>query len=74
MGRACRQRTKIVLAIITRFLQAINEKVKELDFHGCKVRVLNVDCQEYILIFVIGEISNQGEPSRKFVQTFVLAE
>jgi hypothetical protein len=38
---------------------------------------LNVDSQssfQNILVSVIGEISNKSEPSRKFVQTFVLAE
>ncbi|KAL1983999.1 hypothetical protein VTN96DRAFT_9684 [Rasamsonia emersonii] len=57
--------------------KAIQEKIRELDFHDCKVRVLNVDSQasfENILVSVIGEISNRSEPSRKFVQTFVLAE
>ncbi|KAL4996282.1 hypothetical protein BDV10DRAFT_113232 [Aspergillus recurvatus] len=57
--------------------KAIQEKFKQLDFQDCKVRVLNVDAQasfENILISVIGEISNKQEPSRKFVQTFVLAE
>ncbi|RHZ49695.1 NTF2 and RRM domain protein [Aspergillus thermomutatus] len=57
--------------------KAINEKFKQLDFQDCKVRVLNVDSQasfDNILISVIGEISNKSEPSRKFVQTFVLAE
>lgn len=59
------------------FLQAINDKIKQLDFQECKVRVLNVDSQasfDNILVAVIGEISNKSEPSRKFVQTFVLAE
>ncbi|KAI9374525.1 hypothetical protein BJX61DRAFT_284359 [Aspergillus egyptiacus] len=57
--------------------KAIQEKFKQLDFQDCKVRVLNVDSQasfDNILISVIGEISNKQEPSRKFVQTFVLAE
>ncbi|PWY79562.1 hypothetical protein BO70DRAFT_50389 [Aspergillus heteromorphus CBS 117.55] len=57
--------------------KAINDKIKQLDFQDCKVRVLNVDSQasfDNILISVIGEISNRSEPSRKFVQTFVLAE
>lgn len=57
--------------------KAINEKIKQLDFQECKVRVLNVDSQASfanILISVIGEISNKSEPSRKFIQTFVLAE
>jgi hypothetical protein len=38
---------------------------------------LNVDSQasfDNILVSVIGEISNKSEPSRKFVQTFVLAQ
>ncbi|KAF3396090.1 putative G3BP-like protein [Penicillium rolfsii] len=57
--------------------KAINEKIKALDFQDCKVRVLNVDSQasfDNILVSVIGEISNKSEPSRKFTQTFVLAE
>ncbi|KAF7712346.1 Uncharacterized protein PECH_003338 [Penicillium ucsense] len=57
--------------------KAINERIKSLDFQDCKVRVLNVDSQasfENILVSVVGEISNKSEPSRKFVQTFVLAE
>ncbi|CAL5872250.1 uncharacterized protein PFLUO_LOCUS6511 [Penicillium psychrofluorescens] len=55
----------------------INEKIKQLEFQDCKVRVLNVDSQasfDNILVSVIGEISNKSEPSRKFAQTFVLAE
>ncbi|KAJ5105105.1 hypothetical protein NUU61_002452 [Penicillium alfredii] len=57
--------------------KAINDKIKQLDFQECKVRVLNVDSQasfDNILVSVIGEISNKSEPSRKFAQTFVLAE
>ncbi|KAL4894622.1 hypothetical protein BDV59DRAFT_13771 [Aspergillus ambiguus] len=57
--------------------KAIQDKIKQLDFQDCKVRVLNVDSQasfDNILIAVIGEISNKSEASRKFVQTFVLAE
>ena len=58
-------------------LQAISERIKDLDIQDCKVRVLNVDSQESqrnILVQVIGEISNKAKPHRKFVQTFVLAE
>ncbi|CAG8378602.1 unnamed protein product [Penicillium salamii] len=57
--------------------KSISDKIKELKFQECKVRVLNVDSQasfDNILVSVIGEISNNSEPSRKFVQTFVLAE
>ncbi|KAK5136238.1 hypothetical protein LTR08_003845 [Meristemomyces frigidus] len=56
--------------------RAINDKIKELDFQDCKVRVTNVDSQasdSNIVIQVIGEISNKSKPHRKFTQTFVLA-
>ncbi|KAF2095518.1 NTF2-like protein, partial [Rhizodiscina lignyota] len=56
--------------------RAINDRMKELDFQDCKVRVTNVDSQASgsdIVIQVIGEISNKSAPHRKFVQTFVLA-
>lgn len=69
--------THLVCHHLTNGSQAINEKIKQLDFQECKVRVLNVDSQNSfgsILITVIGEISNKSESSRKFVQTFVLAE
>lgn len=48
-----------------------------MDFKDTKVRVTNVDSQgsdANIVIQVIGEISNQGQPHKRFVQTFVLAE
>ncbi|KAI9803695.1 MAG: hypothetical protein M1833_000607 [Piccolia ochrophora] len=56
---------------------SIMERIKELNFQNCKVRLSNVDFQSSfnnIVIQVIGEMSNQGAPHRKFVQTFVLAE
>lgn len=59
------------------FSQAINDRIKELDFQDCKVRVSNVDSQESfksIVVQVIGEISNKAAAHRKFVQTFILAE
>ncbi|OSS46255.1 hypothetical protein B5807_07982 [Epicoccum nigrum] len=55
----------------------INERIKELEFKDTKVRVTNVDSQgsdANIVIQVIGEISNKGQPHKRFVQTFVLAE
>ncbi|KAF2197822.1 NTF2-like protein, partial [Delitschia confertaspora ATCC 74209] len=57
--------------------KSINDRIKELDYHDCKVRVTNVDSQgsdANIVIQVIGEISNKGQPHKRFVQTFVLAE
>jgi hypothetical protein len=62
---------------LTRSSQAINDRIKELDFHDTKVRVTNVDSQgsdANIVIQVIGEISNKGQPHKRFAQTFVLAE
>ncbi|KIW02569.1 hypothetical protein, variant [Verruconis gallopava] len=56
--------------------KAIKERIAELDFQDCKVRVTNVDTQgsdTNIVIQVIGEMSNKSQPRRKFVQTFVLA-
>lgn len=56
--------------------RAINDKIRDLDFQDCKVRVTNVDSQSSdsnIVIQVIGEISNKSQPHRKFTQTFVLA-
>ncbi|KAH7065334.1 hypothetical protein B0J12DRAFT_560551 [Macrophomina phaseolina] len=56
--------------------KAINDRIKELDFKDCKVRVTNVDSQgsdSNIVIQVVGEISNKNQPHRKFCQTFVLA-
>lgn len=58
-------------------MQAISDRIKELDIQDCKVRVTNVDSQESfknIVVQVIGEMSNRAAPHRKFVQTFVLAE
>lgn len=56
---------------------AIQERIRELDFQDCKVRVSNVDSQasfENIVIQVIGETSNKSAELKKFVQTFVLAQ
>ncbi|TKA69476.1 hypothetical protein B0A55_08948 [Friedmanniomyces simplex] len=56
--------------------RAISDRIKELELQDCKVRVTNVDSQASganILIVVIGEMSNKGQPHRKFTQTFVLA-
>ena len=56
--------------------RAINDRIKELDFQDCKVRVTNVDSQasdSNIVIQVIGEISNKSQAHKRFTQTFVLA-
>ncbi|KAI7829604.1 hypothetical protein BC939DRAFT_441212 [Gamsiella multidivaricata] len=58
--------------------QSIHAKILELDFEDCKVLVSNVDSQSSlnggIMVQVLGEMSNKGGPSQKFVQTFFLAE
>ncbi|KAI0199589.1 hypothetical protein F4808DRAFT_209779 [Astrocystis sublimbata] len=57
--------------------QVIQDRIKDLDFQNCKVRVSNVDSQasfENIVIQVIGETSNKAGDPKKFVQTFVLAQ
>lgn len=58
-------------------MQDIQERIKQLEFQDCKVRVSNVDAQatfDNIVIQVIGETSNKAGEPRKFVQTFVLAQ
>ncbi|KAI1318834.1 hypothetical protein EDD11_005680 [Mortierella claussenii] len=59
-------------------LDDIHAKILDLDFEDCKVLVSNVDSQSSlnggIMIQVLGEMSNKGGPSQKFVQTFFLAE
>jgi len=58
-------------------IKTIQERIKDLDFQNCKVRVSNVDSQasfDNIVIQVIGETSNKGSNPKKFVQTFVLAQ
>ncbi|KAK7678482.1 hypothetical protein QCA50_018542 [Cerrena zonata] len=56
----------------------IHEKITSIGFQDCKVFIHSVDAQSSanggIIIQVIGEMSNNGEPWRKFVQTFFLAE
>ncbi|KAF9189529.1 hypothetical protein BGZ51_004135 [Haplosporangium sp. Z 767] len=58
-------------------LISIHAKILDLDFEDCKVLVRNVDSQSSlnggIMIQVLGEMSNKGGPSQKFVQTFFLA-
>ncbi|WBW71563.1 ubiquitin protease cofactor Nxt3 [Schizosaccharomyces osmophilus] len=58
--------------------QEIHNKILDLDFQNCKVLISNVDslasCNGGIVIQVLGEMSNKGKLSRKFAQTFFLAE
>lgn len=58
--------------------QEIHNKITSLGFQDCKVYIHSVDAQSSanggIIIQVIGEMSNHGDPWKKFVQTFFLAE
>ena len=60
------------------FLKEIHNKITSIGFEDCKVFIHSVDAQSSanngIIIQVIGEMSNRGEPWKKFVQTFFLAE
>ena len=59
-------------------IQEIHNKITSIGFQDCKVFIHSVDAQSSanggIIIQVIGEMSNHGDPWRKFVQTFFLAE
>lgn len=56
----------------------IHNKITSIGFQDCKVFIHSVDAQasadDGIIIQVIGEMSNHGDPWRKFVQTFFLAK
>lgn len=58
--------------------QEIHNKILSIGFQDCKVFIHSVDAQSSanggIIIQVIGEMSNNAEPWRKFAQTFFLAE
>ncbi|XP_071808296.1 LOW QUALITY PROTEIN: ras GTPase-activating protein-binding protein 2-like [Asterias amurensis] len=55
----------------------INEKILSLCFCDCHAKIRQVDSHatlgEGVVVQVTGELSNNGEPMRRFMQTFVLA-
>jgi len=55
----------------------IHEKIVQLNFKDCHAKIIKVDSHktlaEGVVVQVSGELSNNGEPMRRFVQTFVLA-
>ncbi|KAJ1933045.1 hypothetical protein FBU59_006167, partial [Linderina macrospora] len=59
-------------------LQEISAAIATQGFSNCKIHVSNVDIMSSIkgniVIQVIGEMSNNGQASRRFTQTFLLAE
>uniref|UniRef100_A0A0K2U9F2 Uncharacterized protein n=1 Tax=Lepeophtheirus salmonis TaxID=72036 RepID=A0A0K2U9F2_LEPSM len=57
--------------------QEIHEKIMQLNFRDCHAKIRQVDAHATldcgVVIQVSGELSNGGNPMRRFMQTFVLA-
>lgn len=57
--------------------QEIHKKILQLNFVDCHAKIRLVDSQatlgDGVVVQVTGELSNNGEPMRRFMQTFVLA-
>lgn len=55
----------------------INSKIMSLNFKDCHAKIRQVDSLETVgkgvVVQVTGELSNNGQPMRRFFQTFVLA-
>lgn len=55
----------------------IYNKIQQLRFRDCHAKISQVDAQQTlgggVVVQVTGELSNNGEPMRRFTQTFVLA-
>ncbi|KAM8878863.1 ras GTPase-activating protein-binding protein 2 isoform 2-T2 [Spinachia spinachia] len=55
----------------------IHKKVMSLQFSECHTKIRHVDAHatlsDGVVVQVLGELSNDGQPMRKFMQTFVLA-
>lgn len=55
----------------------IHHKIQQLNFRDCHAKITQVDAQATlgngVVVQVTGELSNAGQPMRRFTQTFVLA-
>lgn len=55
----------------------IHQKIQHLNFRDCHAKITQVDSQatlgKGVVVQVTGELSNAGQPMRRFTQTFVLA-
>lgn len=55
----------------------IHQKIQQLNFRDCHAKITQVDSQATlgngVVVQVTGELSNDGQPMRRFTQTFVLA-
>uniref|UniRef100_A0A8C5EW79 NTF2 domain-containing protein n=1 Tax=Gouania willdenowi TaxID=441366 RepID=A0A8C5EW79_GOUWI len=56
--------------------EEIRKKIKSLQFSECRTKIWHVDAHatlsDGVVVQVLGELSNSGQPMRKFMQTFVL--
>lgn len=55
----------------------IHNRIQQLNFRDCHAKISQVDAQATlgngVVVQVTGELSNDGQPMRRFTQTFVLA-
>ncbi|XP_046393417.1 ras GTPase-activating protein-binding protein 2 [Ischnura elegans] len=55
----------------------IHQKIQQLNFRDCHAKIRQMDSQatlgDGVVVQVTGELSNSGQPMRRFTQTFVLA-
>ena len=55
----------------------ISQRINELNLRDCHAKIRQVDSHptigEGVVVQVTGELSNNGDPMRRFMQTFVLA-
>ncbi|KAK1791473.1 hypothetical protein P4O66_013160 [Electrophorus voltai] len=58
-------------------VKEIHKKVMSLHFSECHTKIRHVDAHatlgDGVVVQVMGELSNSGQPMRRFLQTFVLA-
>jgi hypothetical protein len=64
-------------AVMVTGQKQIHNKILQLNFHDCHAKISQVDSQATlgngVVVQVTGELSNDGQPMRRFTQTFVLA-
>lgn len=57
--------------------EEIKRKMENMNLNDCRAKIKQIDCLDTLagglVIQVIGELSNDGKPMRRFLQTFVLA-
>ncbi|KAK3519271.1 hypothetical protein QTP70_023141 [Hemibagrus guttatus] len=79
LRKPCMVRLSEVLSksIIKRVCAGVPKKVMSLQFSECHTKIRHVDAHatlgDGVVVQVMGELSNRGQPMRRFMQTFVLA-